>query len=362
VLGRLDPSVRAGLDPADSLSSAETCTRRLAHSHYENFSVVSLLLPRCLRQDFCNVYAFCRTADDLGDELGDRGASLDHLARLREQTHAAYAGRAESNLFAALADTARRHDIPIDPFLDLIDAFEQDQRVTRYETFGQLLDYCRRSANPVGQLVLYTCGYRDPERQRLSDQTCTALQLINFWQDVRRDLLDRDRIYLPAESMRRCGVTEEAIRRQIRDGRCDENYRRLLEFEVGRTEPLFAEGRKLLPLLRPAVRGQVGLFGAGGMAILRAVRRQNYDTLTRRPTLSRWQKGRLVVAALAAAFERAVGDAFCGARAVTAVGGPSGAAAEPSGRGAGDLSDSASVSAPGEAHNGTHMSQGGGQG
>jgi squalene synthase HpnC len=294
----LAPLIWAGLEPSDDgPDAAEAYTRRLAHSHYENFSVVSMLLPRHLRQDFCNVYAFCRIADDLGDELDDPRESLHRLARLREQTHAAYDGRAGNRLFAALGATIRRHAIPVEPFLDLIDAFEQDQRISRYEDFGQLLDYCRRSANPVGRLVLYMCGYRDDARQRLSDQTCTALQLANFWQDVRRDLLDRDRIYLPADSMRRFGVTED----QIRAGRCDDNYRRLLRFEVERTLPMFAEGRQLLPMLRAPVRRQVALFGAGGMAVLDAIRRQDYDTLTRRPKLSRWQKGRLILAGLTAA-------------------------------------------------------------
>lgn len=309
----LDPLIREGLaPPAQGAATAEAYTCRLAHSHYENFPVVSLLLPRALRQDFCNVYAFCRIADDLGDETGDPRASEAALAWLADQTRAAYAGRIRTTLFAALSGTIRRHAIPPEPFLDLISAFDQDQRVTRYDTFDQLLDYCRRSADPVGRLVLYLCGYRDAERQRLSDQTCTALQLINFWQDVRRDLLERDRIYLPAESMRRFGVTEGAIRQQIDRGRADPAFCDLIQFEVERAERMLDEGRKLLPLLRPAVRRHVALFGAGGAAIARAVRRQGFDTLARRPALSRWQKGRLVLAGLAAALLNAAGGAFCG--------------------------------------------------
>src|SRR5207237_3914625 len=143
----------------------------------ENFSVVSILLPKNLRQDFCNVYAFCRTADDLADEVADSARASDYLARFREQTRACYAGDASTIVFAALAGTIRRHRVPIAPFLDLIDAFEQDQRVNRYHTFEQLVDYCRRSADPVGRLVLYMCGYRDAERERLLDRTCAALQL-----------------------------------------------------------------------------------------------------------------------------------------------------------------------------------------
>jgi squalene synthase HpnC len=278
-------------DPA----TAEVQTRLLANSHYENFSVVSLLLPRHLRQDFCNVYAFCRVADDLGDETGDREESLRLLADFRRQTLECFAGHSNTPVFVALSRTIERHQLPAQPFLDLIDAFEQDQRVSRYQTYDQILDYCRRSANPVGRLVLYLCGYRDEIRQILSDDTCTALQLANFWQDVRRDKLDRDRIYLPRESMDRFGVTEQ----QIETGRCDDNFRRLLRFEVDRTAQLFDRGAALLPMLRPSVRMQVSLFGKGGRAVLAAIRRQNYDTLSRRPALSGWQKGGLICSTLA---------------------------------------------------------------
>ena len=289
-------TVDAAFAPPGTLEAAEQYTRELTLGHYENFSVVSMLLPRHLRQDFSNVYAFCRTADDLGDEVPDKELSLSYLARFREYAEACHVGEGKSPLFVALARTIQRHQIPVQPFLDLIDAFEQDQRVNRYEDFGQLVDYCRRSADPVGRLVLYMCGYRDEQRQRLSDRTCTALQLANFWQDVRRDIVDRDRIYLPHDSMQRFAVTEE----QIREGRCDDNYRRLIEFEVDRTAKLFDEGDGLLPLLQGYVRQQVGLFAQGGRAVLAAIRRQDYDTLSRRPRLSKWQKGKLVARALLA--------------------------------------------------------------
>ena len=295
-------TVRRAFTPVNDLRSAQRYTRELAHSHYENFSVVSLLLPQDLRQDFCNIYAFCRTADDLADEIGNKSRSLEYLARFREMTQQMYAGKAASAVFVALDSTVRRHEIPIQPLLDLIDAFEQDQRISRYETFEQVVDYCRRSADPVGRLVLYMCGYRDTERQTLSDRTCTALQLANFWQDVRRDLLERDRIYLPAESMARFGVTESTLRNGITAGRADAGFKQLIQLEVERAQALFTEGRKLLPMLAPAVRSQVRLFGDGGVAILDAIRRQDYDTLRRRPSLSKWQKGRLVLSALAAAI------------------------------------------------------------
>jgi squalene synthase HpnC len=279
-------------------ASALAFTANLARTHYENFSVVSLLLPKRLVQDFANIYAFCRIADDLGDEVGSADDSLKYLDRFREELRACYAGNggnAQSAVFVALGQTIEKHQIPIDPFLALISAFEQDQRTRRYETFEQLLDYCTRSANPVGHLVLYVCGYRDAERQRLSDFTCSALQLANFWQDVRRDLADLDRIYIPRTSLERFGVTEQ----QLADGRADEAFCSMLRSEVDRTEAMFAQGEALLPTLDPSVRRHIALFGMGGRAILEAIRRQNYDTLTRRPTLSSWQKGRLAARALA---------------------------------------------------------------
>jgi squalene synthase HpnC len=279
-----------------TVAEAEMQTRKLARQHYENFSVVTLLLPRHLRQDFCNIYAFCRVADDLGDETGDRDLSLRLLDDFRRQTLECFAGRAGTAVFVALSETIRRRDLPPEPFLDLIDAFEQDQRVARYDTFEQVLDYCRRSANPVGRLVLYLCDYRDEKRQLLSDQTCSALQLANFWQDVRRDIVERDRIYIPRDSMERFGVSEE----QILGFRCDENFRKLMRFEVDRCAEMFGRGDALLPLLRPAVRMQISLFGKGGRLVLSSIRRQNYDTLSKRPALSKWQKGGLIATTVAA--------------------------------------------------------------
>lgn len=310
VESRLQPLVVELLQTGATADGAEALCRQLVGAQYENFSVVSRLLPRPLRQDFCNIYAFCRTADDLGDELGDRADSLAQLDRLAEQTRSAFAGRPESNLFVALDRSVRRHQLPIEPFLDLISAFAQDQTVTRYESRDQVLDYCRRSANPVGRLVLLMCGYRDDRRAALSDDICTALQLINFWQDVRRDLLDRDRVYLPAESMRQFGVTEADVRRQIAAGRCEPGFIRLIGHELDFADAMMARGRALLPTLRRAVRGQVSLFAAGGSAISRAIRRQNFDTLARRPALSKAQKARLVASAMIAAAGVAAGDAL----------------------------------------------------
>ncbi len=289
-------TVRMAFAPAPATAAeAQAFTWKLAHRHYENFSVVSALLPKRLRQDFCNVYAFCRIADDLGDEVGDRDTSLRLLGQFRDQVHQMYAGKPGSITFAALASTVERYQIPPGPFLDLIDAFEQDQRVDRYDTFGQVQEYCRRSADPVGRLVLYVCGYRDDVRQQLSDCTCTALQLANFWQDVRRDIVDRNRVYLPRETMAHFGVTEQ----QLREGPVTAGYRAAIRFECDRATALLDRGEGLLPLLDDAVRPQVSLFGQGGRAILAAIRRQDYDTLTSRPTVSRWSKGQLVLRAIA---------------------------------------------------------------
>jgi squalene synthase HpnC len=300
----LPETVRRAFAPVAGAAEAEAYTRELTRSHYENFSVVSTLLPKRLRQDFCNVYAFCRIADDLGDEVADRAAALRYLEEFRRGLVQMYdrlrptpqqqPDAHSTAVFTALAETVRRHDIPIKPFDDLIRAFEQDQQITRYDTFAQVVDYCTKSADPVGRIVLYMCGYRDEERQRLSDKTCTALQLINFWQDVRRDLLERDRIYLPAEDLRRFAVTED----QLRNGQVTAGFRDLLKFEVERTEAWFDEGAKLLPLLAPAYRRQIALFGKGGRAICDAVRRQNFDTLTSRPHLSKWHKAKLVIGTL----------------------------------------------------------------
>jgi squalene synthase HpnC len=283
-------------------ATARQYTWQLAHEHYENFTVVSHLVPKVLRQDFCNIYAFCRTADDLGDEVGDSGLALQYLADFRQQTEQCYCGETRTAVFTALSETIKKHDIPKQPFLDLISAFEQDQRINRYETFEQVVDYCTRSADPVGRLVLYLAGYRDQQRQNLSDKTCTALQLANFWQDVRRDIIQRDRIYLPAQCMRRFHVDEK----QIRDGRCDDNYRALLKFEVDRCQALFDEGHALLPLIHRQLRSQISLFSRGGQAVLAAIRQQNYDTLSHRPSLSKTQKfalmGRAVMAGVLAAL------------------------------------------------------------
>ncbi len=226
---------------AVSLDEARAYCARLTATHYENFSVVTWLTPRALRPAFQSVYSFCRWSDDLGDEVGDRQRSRELLAWWRGELRRMYEGKARHPVMVALAETVREYEIPIAPFEALISAFEQDQEVLAYETYPQLADYCTRSANPVGHLVLYLGRSYNEENARLSDCTCTALQLANFWQDVARDM-DIGRIYLPAEDRERFGVTVE----DLQNRRFSQRYADLLRFEVERTRDLFAEGWPLV--------------------------------------------------------------------------------------------------------------------
>ena len=261
----------------------------LARSHYENFTVASWFLPGDKRRHVYAVYAFCRFVDDLGDEAqGDRLALLD---RWEEELRACYDGTPAHPIAVALADTIRRFSIPMEPFLKLIEANRIDQRTNRHRTYDDLLLYCDHSANPVGRLFLYLFGYDDKERQRLSDATCTALQLTNFWQDVRRDL-EMGRIYIPQEDMERFGCTEETLRAGV----ADDAFRELMRFEVERARGLFREGAALVDAVDGIVRLDIALFTQGGLHILKAIERQGYDVLSRRPALSKLARTRLALA------------------------------------------------------------------
>jgi squalene synthase HpnC len=266
--------------------AARRYCERLAKSHYENFLVAGIFCPRLLRQHFYNVYAYCRISDDLGDEIDDPQKSIILLDWWETELDAMYRGEPIHPVFVALQETVAKFGIPADPFRDLLTAFRQDQVITRYPTYDDLLGYCRFSANPVGRLVLYLCGYSDAERQELSDSTCTALQLANFWQDVVRDL-DKDRIYIPLEDISCFGYTQEAlIARQF-----SPEFAGLMQFEVERTKELFAEGAKLGSLVDRRVRLDVEMFSRGGTEVLRLIEGQRYDVLTRRPSIS---KGRQI--------------------------------------------------------------------
>ena len=277
-----------------STAEAEAYTRWLATHHYENFQVVSFLLPKRLHQDFFNVYAYCRWADDLADEMGSPAESLRLLAWWREQLAAMYAGEATHPVFVALRGTVERHAIPQDPFADLIHAFEQDQTVTRYETWDDVYAYCRYSANPVGRLVLYLCGYSDTERQRLSDATCTALQLANFWQDVAVDL-DKDRVYIPLEVLARRGYTlPELFARRMTPA-----FREAMREIVARARELFVEGLPLPSMVDRRLALDIDLFSRGGMRVLDKIAAQDFDVLSRRPAISKVERVWLLLGSLA---------------------------------------------------------------
>ena len=277
-----------------TVGQAEAYTRWLATHHYENFHVVSFLLPKRLHQDFYNVYAYCRWADDLGDEMGDQQESLRLLACWREQLDAMYAGVSTHPVFVALRGTVARHSIPQEPFADLIRAFEQDQTVARYPTWQDLFGYCRYSANPVGRLVLYLCGYSDAERQRLSDATCTGLQLANFWQDVTVDL-EKDRVYIPLEVLARhgCAIDDLYARRTT------PAFRAALQECVARAREFFIEGLPLYSLVDRRLALDIDLFSRGGLRVLGKIVEQNYDVLSRRPAISKSERVWLLLGSLA---------------------------------------------------------------
>src|ERR1700751_3990889 len=277
---------------APSLVESQAYCERLARSHYENFSLATWFPPERLRQHFYNVYAYCRISDDLGDEVGDPAASLLLLDQWQIELAACYAGKPRHPVFVALADTVRRFDIPQDEFTDLLTAFRQDQTITRYETFNDLLGYCLNSANPVGHLVLYLCGYRDAERQKLSDFTCTALQLANFWQDVSVDYA-KGRIYLPLESLRRFGVSEE----DLTANRNTSSFCEMMRFEVARAREWFERGLPLVGKVDKELAIDLELFTRGGQEILNAIEKQGYAVLGRRPSISKSRKLALVARA-----------------------------------------------------------------
>ena len=283
-----------------ALEDARLYCKRLATGHYENFSVATWFLPKQLHQHFFNVYAYCRISDDLGDETGDTRVSLALLDRWEQELDAMYAtleGHASvvrHPVFIALAETVKSFGIPKHEFSDLLTAFRQDQTVGRYETFDALLGYCKNSANPVGHLVLYLCGYSDAERQQLSDYTCTALQLANFWQDVSVDW-KKARVYLPLEDLRRFGVSEDQIAQSSFNGQ----FRDLMRFEVERAREWFQRGLPLVSKVNRSLALDLELFSRGGMAILQAIEKQDYNVLARRPSLSKMRKAELALRAVA---------------------------------------------------------------
>lgn len=276
-----------------TLVEAQSYCRRLATTHYENFHVASWFLPARLRPHFHSIYAYCRIADDLGDEVGDRDQSLALLGLWGRELDACYRGEARHPVFVALAETIRECNIPQKPFADLLVAFRQDQTVSRYPAMGDVLEYCTYSANPVGRLVLYACGYRDEEVFRLSDFTCSALQLANFWQDVSSDF-DRGRIYIPLADMERFGVSESDISTR----KATEAFRTMMRHEVDYARQLFHEGLPLIARVDRDLALDLDLFSRGGLEILHAIEQRGYDSLTMRPVISKTRKAGLLARAL----------------------------------------------------------------
>jgi squalene synthase HpnC len=310
--------IARNLPPANCAPlEAQRYTRWLATHHYENFNVVSWLLPKDLHQHFYNVYAYCRWADDLGDEVPQKERALELLDWWERELDACYDGRPSHPVFVALRETVAAKDIPKQPFADLLRAFRQDQNVKRYPTWESMIGYCVYSANPVGRLVLYLCGYRDEERQAMSDATCTALQLANFWQDVSRDL-EKGRIYIPLDLAAAHGVTEMDI-----VDRCfDHRYVNLMEDLIARTRVLFRQGAPLAKMVTGRLSVDLEMFSRGGAAVLDAIEAMGYDTLHTRPAISKSKQVRLLGRSLLAHLvakpmrpeSESGGFAFVGAR------------------------------------------------
>ena len=291
------PAEYAIPDNPPPLEEARAYCERLAKSHYENFSVATWFLPRKLRPHFYSIYAYCRISDDLGDEVGDPQQSLALLDQWEEELDACYAGTPKHPVFVALRPTILACRIPRDPFANLLKAFRQDQTVTRYQTFEDLLGYCLNSANPVGRLVLYACGYSDAERQQLSDLTCTALQLANFWQDVSVDFA-KGRVYLPLEELRQHAVSESEIAQRM----FSPAFRELMRFEVNRARDWFHRGRPLIGMVDRELAIDLELFGRGGEEILNSIERQDFDVLRSRPVIPKSRKLSLITGAAAKAL------------------------------------------------------------
>lgn len=285
-------------------AEAQAWCKRLAETHYENFHVATFFLPKVLRPHFYSVYGFCRTSDDLGDEVGSTEVATRLLGEWRAMLHECFATpeRSRHPVFVALQPTIAACRLPREPFDDLISAFEADQVYTHHESLATLEEYSRYSANPVGRLVLLVSGYNDPELLRLSDEICTGLQLANFWQDVVSDREERGRRYLPADAMARYGVTEE----QIAARRFDSKFRAMMEFLVNDARARLQRGQRITTLVERDLASTLELFAKGGHAILDAIEAQNFNTLQSRPVVSKAAKLRLLAGALAGKVRSAV--------------------------------------------------------
>jgi squalene synthase HpnC len=278
-----------------TLAEAQAWCKTLATTHYENFHVATAFLPSALRPHFHSVYAFCRTSDDLGDEVADTATATRLLATWRAMLHECFARPEISRhpVFVALQPTIEQCGLPVEPFDDLISAFEQDQVYTHHASLETLEHYSKYSANPVGRLVLLVSGYAQEELMRLSDEICTGLQLANFYQDIVEDR-GRGRRYLPADAMERFGVSDE----QLVERRFDGKVRAMMEFLVGDARARLQRGERIVSLVDRDLAATLKLFVQGGNAILDAIAAQGYDTLKERPKVTKAVKLRLLAGAL----------------------------------------------------------------
>ncbi|EMB15233.1 squalene synthase HpnC [Rhodopirellula europaea] len=282
----------------DGLADSRAECRAIAKASRENFLVATCLLPRAIRQPFYDLYAFCRTADDLADESGTPEKAVFALAEYRRAVAAMYSDERQdgqiAGIFVALADTVRRYSIPRQLLDDLLDAFVQDQSIVRYRDEEQLLDYCRRSANPVGRMILRLADADSDENVLLSDEICTALQLVNFWQDVSRDRLI-GRVYIPESIMHRFGFEDETIRRGLDSGKTTpEEVRVAIKFLCKRTQERFHRGMPLVDQVPGWLSADLKLFVEGGLATVDAIEAIDFDVLRVRPVVRRSTQLRLL--------------------------------------------------------------------
>jgi squalene synthase HpnC len=274
------------------LKACEKQCRNLAKGHYENFVVASILLPKRMRQPFYNIYAFCRTADDIADESPSTEIAIERLVDFQSQLDATFDGRPPENLFLPLAHTIEQFGISKQPFDDLLSAFRQDQRQLRYESMDDLLDYCTRSANPVGRILLHLADCTDHVSLQLSDQICTGLQLVNFWQDVARDYAI-DRVYLPTNELQQHGLDEYCLTQPSASG----PLRELIAKQCDRAEQCFRRGLPLADRVPRWFASDVKLFAHGGLATIAKIRSVDHDVLSIRPKVSKTQQVWLVARA-----------------------------------------------------------------
>jgi squalene synthase HpnC len=275
-----------------TLAEAFGYCRHLARRHYENFIVGSLLLPRRIKPHFYSIYAFCRWADDLADEISDSDRSLELLDWWECELSRCFQGKATHPVFVALRETIREYPLSDQPFRDLLSAFRQDQSGCRHETFDDLLDYCRRSANPVGHILLAVGEAQTSDNIQYSDLVCSGLQLANFWQDVARDY-DRGRLYLPLEDLRRFDCSEQTLM----DGIATPEFRQLLRMQVDRAERYLVAGSSLVTRVPRWLQVDIDLFIRGGLALIQAIRDVDFDVLSQRPTVRKTQQFRLLFSA-----------------------------------------------------------------